>query len=150
LSIIKGIENDIVAQLQSQLAYLTTAQGGTCRGVADVTTALQLEREIPPAVLVEYAGETADPPLHISGGRQLVRIPWDLFVIAESFSKDGEGRESVYTMLDDISTALGGFVLPSTVSRTMAKLFRRGIKRWSLTDASVIYLSQWYCDVIRG
>jgi hypothetical protein len=152
---ITGIEADIVNQIlvTAACSYLLAANGGTCRGVADIQTAANLV-VTPPAVLVEYAGETASAPHVIGLARQMTRLQWDLFCIAQSYSFSGGGRlddgqeKGAYTILDDVFNALEGFRLPSQTLYA-SRLFYSGCARFDLTPAAVIYVSRWYTDVLR-
>lgn len=154
---ITAIEANIVARLQAQIAYLSSAQGGTVRGVADVQTATQLDLIPPPAVLAQFASEDASAPMHIgTPSEQMSRMRFDLFCIARSFSTTGEGRvDSValqtigaYTILDDVFAALEGYQLPS-ITNEASKLFYVGAARYGIDDARVIYVSRWYCSTLR-
>lgn len=153
---ITGIEADIAARfLAAGPSYLLAANGGTVRGVADIGTAMDLVIT-PPAVIFEFAGETAQPP-HVIGvpQRQLTRLNWDLFCIAQSFSFSGGGRiddgleKGAYTLLDDVFDTLEGFLLPSQSTRYVSRLFYSGASRFALGNATVTYVSRWYCDVLR-
>lgn len=155
-AILTGVEADIVARLLDGVAYLKPENGGTVRGVADTKTALEINGETPPFVLVEYAGEDAGPPINIGSARQLTRFKWDLFCGAQNFNADGSGRnddadtgeKGVYTLIDDIATTLPGYKLPS-VTGTTSKLFWGGALRWSLADAKVVYVVHLWHDVLR-
>ncbi|HQQ75768.1 MAG TPA: hypothetical protein PLB01_00315 [Thermoanaerobaculia bacterium] len=154
MSAIADIEADLVARLLDQIGALSPARGGTCRSVGDVRTATMLDTP-PPAVLVQYAGERAEIPAVIGPTRyrQMSRFQWDLKVIAASFTLDGEGREDqqerhgAYTLLDSIFNALEGYRPPNSPHAT--RFFFQANSPYGLTDASVIYTSSWYCDVLR-
>lgn len=153
-SAIHDIEANMVERLLDQISALSPARGGTCRSVGDVRTAMLLDQP-PPAVLVQYAGESAEPPNVIgpTAYRQMSRFRWDLKVIAGSFTLDGEGREDqadrhgAYTLLDAIFNALEGYQPPDSPHPT--RFFFSGNSPYGLTDSSVIYTSSWYCDILR-
>jgi len=149
-------QGDIVERLLDRLPYLAAARGGTCRGVARLADAL-LEDVAPPANLIEFAGGPSNDPLIVSVARQFTRYKCDVFSIARNFSAFGDpavGDIGVYQMLADTKRALLGYLLPTPKNSTgsaYAKLWHVETGRTGLYPASVIYFSQWRCDLIdRG
>jgi hypothetical protein len=169
LSILSAIENDIVVRLQ-EIPYLQAVNAGTVRGVSSVEMAMNLGRIPPPAIIIEYAGEAAAPgepgPLHAGQGntqraQHYMRLSFDLFLIAQNFGGryddpqtgrlDGpdSGQKGVYTIVDDAFAKIAGFKLPSVTSHT-SKTFWKSVRRFSIQDASVIYVAGVYCDTLRS
>lgn len=164
MSVLSGVESDIVSRLLT-ISYLQPINGGTCRGVRDLTTALNLSHITPPFAIVEYAGSNPVPgyegPINLGGGsntaKQYVRTLWDIFLGAENFGGryddafDGTvddsatGRKGVKTMIDDAIGKLMGYQLTSQATKT----YWASDKRFDLTDAVVIYVLRVYVDVLR-
>lgn len=168
MSILGGIEADIVARLQT-IAYLQAASAGIVRGVSDIETALGLGRIPPPAVIVEYAGEEFAPgefgPRHhgegTNKGSNYMRTGWDLFLIAQNFGgryddpqsgrlDDADtGQKGVMTMVDDVFAKISGYQLPSVTDVT-SKTFWKSVRRFSIQDAALIYVAHVYADILRS
>lgn len=166
MSVLSGVEADIVARVAT-VTYLTSVNGGTVRGVSDIETALHLSRVPPPAVIVEYAGESPAPgregPLNMGDGtnqaKHYMRTTWDLFLVSQNFggryddSQTGRtddadtGQKGVMTLVDDVYAKLAGYTLPSVSSGS--KTFWSGAKRYSIQDGVLIYVARVYADLLR-
>lgn len=153
---ILDVRQDIVDRLLDRLPYIAQAQGGTCRGIAKLSDGL-FEGIAPPADLVEYAGGPSNDPTTISIARQVARYSFDVFSIAKNFSPFGDavpGEIGVYQMVADVKRVLMGYLLPTPKNSSgaaYAKLWHVDTGRAGLFSASVIYFSQWRCDLIdRG
>lgn len=159
------ISSEIVA-LQATIPYLQPANGGMSIEVVDVRTALDFTAIPPPASIVEPAEEVPSPtqapgPTHLTGGQtsatHYMRIGWDVFLIASNFGKayddldsgmndDPEtGRKGIKSMIDDTFAACVG----KTVASGTSKLFWGGWKRYTITDAKVIYVVRLWNDIVR-
>ncbi len=73
---------------------------------------------------------------------------WSIFVLAKSFTDDGEGRlgsQGAYQMIDDIHAALAGYGFDGLDS----KLFYFGANRFKVIDGRVIYEMTFRHHMIR-
>lgn len=152
--ILQPIEEKIVDMLLNYIPYLSPAVGGTCRGVADIRTAMEYLDIGPPVVLVMAGPEESEEPKQMASGNQFARQYWRVMAMAASFTSSGEGRNDshvapgAYSMLDDIDGALRGrFGLPGL--QNSWKLFKAGQTQPEVIGATVTGVSTWWHRVHR-
>ncbi len=147
-SLIETTEAGIVARIKDQVTSLSQAPG-ECRGINNVASVMTLASMTTPSALVAFAGESAsESPMAIGDPSARLEWRWSIFVVAKSFTDEGEGRLGTlgaYQLIDDIFDALQGYGFSGTETR----LFYVGARRFRVIDGRVLYEMTFRHHMIR-
>jgi hypothetical protein len=145
---VERLEKNIAALLQA-VPYLASANGGTILAAGDVKSLLDLTTQTPPAAILVFNGEVATRNETIGNATQATTMEWSIFLVAQSYATDEEGRlgaTGAYQMIDDVLAALEG----ETISLVQAaKLFYVRSRRYNVTANAVIYEMVFRCAYLR-
>lgn len=129
---------DAYCSLLGAISYLQSANGGQILGGADIDPLLKFANISAPAAIVICDGEKATGPKSNSGVQETAP-EWSIFLIASSFSLEGEGRSGsvgIYQMIDDVYAAVHWKVL---MNDPPARAVYTGFRRFDLGANSVVY-----------
>lgn len=147
-----SMEQAIVERLRSQIDYV---EQESIRQMIDARTAINLDQLHPPALVVEYEGESTEDQHVMGRWLGITTMEFSVYCVAASFTNAGNRVDTVetlqspgaYTLVDDVFRALAGWpVLGDTVGGQMVPV---SVEPVGVLETHVIYRSRWRFPVTR-